>query len=44
MKGKGVWVSDDDSSVEHIIAVKGSKAKERSVGSTFQGMFKRRIH
>lgn len=43
MKGKGVCVTGDDSSAEHI-AVKGSKAKERSVGLTFQGMFKKRIH
>jgi len=43
MKGKGICVTDDDSSVEHI-TVKGSKAKERSIGLTFQGMFKKRIH
>jgi hypothetical protein len=42
MKGKGVCMTGDDSSAEHI-AVK-SKAKERSVGLTFQGMFKKRIH
>ncbi|XP_047053665.1 protein ENHANCED DISEASE RESISTANCE 4-like [Lolium rigidum] len=42
MKGKGVCMTRDDSSAEHI-AVK-SKAKERSVGLTFQGMFKKRIH
>lgn len=43
MKGKGVCVTDDDSAAEHT-AMKGSKAKERSVGLPFQGMLKKGIH
>ncbi|CAM0873056.1 unnamed protein product [Alopecurus aequalis] len=43
VKGKGVRVTDDDSSAERT-AVKGSKAKQRNVGLPFQGMFKKRIH
>jgi hypothetical protein len=44
MKGKGICVTGDDSSAEHIAVKSKAKAKESSVGLTFQGMFKKRIH